>query len=291
MMLKLYLLLLACFHLGAQTELGATNALESYLESINSLRFKKASVLEHMKTLASMRDENAVHLQVWMKKQSGQLKSNVGCELKLQLTTDINLIEASFPSDELYYCDERQNQQNATIANIYKTKLVFGNKDYSYTKFLGSRMLERVKIEFECNQNVFINNICFGFNAVAWRSGDVTSKSFCLDRDIIRSCYEDLFTPFRFSFEEKNNFNLIFSNLDEIHKGLTFINKDTYDEHIDTICDNIQVEQVEGKSECKCAATEWKNQKNSNNIVYFVGFEPEINAVLINPSKCNEKIN
>ena len=283
--------MLVCFHLAAQTEINGTNKLESYLESINSLRFKKSSVLDHMKHLASMKDENAVYLQVWMKKQSGQLKSNVGCELKVQITTDINLIEASFPSDELYYCDERQNQQNVTIANIYKTKLVFGNKDYSYTKFLGSRLMEKVKIESDCNQNVFTNNICFGFNAVAWRSGNVTSKSFCLDYSIIRSCYEDVYTPLRFSFEETNNFNFIFSNLDEINKGLMLINKNTYDEHIDKICDNIQVEQVEGKPECKCAATEWKNQKNSNNNVYFVGFEPETNAVLINPSKCNVKVN
>lgn len=86
----------------------------------------------------------------------------------------------------------------------------------------------------------------------------------------------------------RTEYNLILTNLNEIHRGLYLIDKNTYDQYIDLVCDNIHLEPVEDNQGCPCDGSEWKKQPQSNNHVFFVGFEPEKNFIGVDPTKCKQ---
>jgi len=91
-------------------------------------------------------------------------------------------------------------------------------------------------------------------------------------------------------FSEKDDYSLTLTNLNEIQRGLENIGKNSYDQYIDSICDNIQLDAVSDSPNCACDAKEWNRQKKSNNNVFFVGFVPEEDKVFLDPTKCSQKV-
>ena len=194
----------------------------------------------------------------------------------------------------MYFCSNRTLANNETRQNIYETMLVFANHEYVIDEKLGSKKPEKIEINFQCNKNVFIDTLCLGTNDISWKTNKMSSKSLCLDEDIINYCFLNTYN--RFNISEFNKYNLILTNLNDIHDGLDKIANtrfkfhQVYDNNIDKICDNIRLEPVEKNSDCKCFAREWNKQSITNNNVLLVGFEADIDEVEINPSKCVKKV-
>jgi len=191
----------------------------------------------------------------------------------------------------LFYCGHRNTTQSTIIPNVYETKLVFGNEDYSVFQHLGSKKITQVKIKFECRKNLFIDKLCIGLNEFSWQTDKVNTKSFCIDEDIVNYCFIDTYTG-GFKFSEKEDYSLTLTNLNEIHEGLEKIGKNSYNEYIDSICDNIRLDVMIDQPNCTCNASEWNRQKMSNNNVFFVGFKPWTDKVpvTLDPTKCNQRV-
>lgn len=154
-------------------------------------------------------------------------------------------------------------------------------------KQLGSGRVEKVRIEYSCNKDTFINNICFGFNEFKFNTKE--TKSFCMDMDIISHCFTS--GNSRTNYSEHQNYNLVLTNLFDIQRGLDLIDTKSYNYHIDLICDNIELELTDSSPQCFCDADEWNKQVKSNINVFFVGFEAETKSISIDPAKCSERAN
>jgi hypothetical protein len=175
------------------------------------------------------------------------------------------------------------------LSNIYKTNLVFSNKEYTIKKLLGSGRVEKIRIDFSCNKNTFINNFCIGYNEYNINTNDIQSKSFCMDMDVITHCFTSFYS--RTNYSELLDYSLVLTNLPDIQRGLELMNRESYSYNIDLICDNVHFELVNSSSECLCNADEWNKQNTSNINVFFVGFEAETKETMIDPVKCTKSAN
>ena len=69
----------------------AINTVQEYLESINSLRFKKQEILKELQAEALNNPQNSIKIKIWIKKKLNSIGSDVACSPKAHIWSDVDL--------------------------------------------------------------------------------------------------------------------------------------------------------------------------------------------------------